>query len=77
MTDMLKLNNQEILEAKFKALGCPAAIGCLSYVCEYLTGKNLQAINNISVEYLVKTFELPKEKYAVAGLIEELAHFFS
>ena len=61
-----------ITAAKFKVLGCPSAIACLSFVTDYLIGKDLQACKDITVEFLVKALDLPKEKYSVAGLVEDL-----
>lgn len=68
----IQLKNTLITDAKFKALGCPVAIACMSFTTDYLIGKNLEACALITVEFLVKALDLPKEKYSVAGLMEDL-----
>lgn len=68
----IQLKNNKIIDAKFKALGCPSAIACMSFSTDYLIGKNLKTCEQFTVEFLVKALELSKEKYSVAGLVEDL-----
>lgn len=73
----LEIKNREIIEAKFKALGCPCCIACLSYVTQQLKNHTIEIITKISAPDLIKALELPRERYSsallVQGLLEDLA----
>ncbi len=68
----VEIEHNLIKDIKFKILGCPSAIACLSFIAEYLLGKPILECKKITAEFLIKELELSKERYSVAGLVEDL-----
>jgi len=68
----IEIKDEKIVNAKFKVLGCPCCIACLSYLTQQLTGRDAIELKQISAQNLIGTLELPKERYSSALLAEEL-----
>ncbi len=68
----LKISNKTILDAKYKVLGCPCCIACLSFLTANIIGKHINELQNFDARYLIKGLELPKERYSSALMVEML-----
>ena len=53
---------QCIRKARFKAYGCAATIAVAEYVCQWLEGKNLEQLTQLSSNDLAQALELPSVK---------------
>lgn len=69
---VVTIEHNTISKAKFKVLGCPAAIRCLTFITEYLTGSSVDKMKEVNAKFLIETLQIAKEKYSVAGLMEDL-----
>lgn len=58
----------KIAHACFKAQGSCATIAAASFVCDWLQGKALEDVKNLSVEVIVSALELPSVKIHCALL---------
>lgn len=59
-------------QLKFKAYGNPYVIAGMSYSCEQLQGKALSETEKFSAKHFIEIFELPKTKYYVAYMLEDV-----
>lgn len=71
----LKIDNENITEAKFKAFGCGACIATASALCEMIEGKKineaLKITNNDVADFLGG---LPPQKYKCSNFSTEVLH---
>ncbi|MEZ0344363.1 MAG: iron-sulfur cluster assembly scaffold protein [Caldimicrobium sp.] len=60
----LKIEEEKIIDAKFKLQGCVAAIAMLSKLTEKLKGLSLEEARNLTFEEFLKDFEygIPENK---------------
>src|SRR6056297_3108394 len=61
-----------ITDVKYKVLGCPCCIACLSFVSRQLLQQAQSKLQNISAQDIIQALDLPKERYSSALLVEEL-----
>jgi nitrogen fixation NifU-like protein len=64
----LRLNGERISEAAFQTYGCPAAIGCGSYVSEWLKGRTMSEAEQLAWEEVTRALDLPLGKEHCAQL---------
>lgn len=64
-----------IVDAKFKALGCPATIAVCSWLTMWLINKTINEATALTSEEIIHLHELPKEKRSCAMLGVELLNF--
>lgn len=61
-----------IQDARFKTMGCPAAIACSDIACEIVKGKTIEEASQISnAEIIAYLGELPMDKIVCATTVEE------
>lgn len=60
-----------ILDARFKVYGCGYAIATCAYLCEWMIGQDLPAMQ-ITAQSLIAALKLPSTKYHCAILGEDL-----
>lgn len=72
MQVFLKIENDKIVDAKFKTFGCAAAIASSDTACEMIKGKSLEDALKIKNSDVVETLEgLPPQKIHCSVLAEE------
>jgi Fe-S cluster assembly scaffold IscU len=68
----IKVNDSgKIVDAKFKTFGCGSAIASSSYVTEYIKGKNIKEVVNITNLDISKYLKLPPVKLHCSMLAED------
>lgn len=67
----IKIENNKIIDAKFLAFGCGAAIASSSLLTEKVIGKTLEEAQLISNKELANELALPPIKYHCSVLAEE------
>lgn len=72
MQVFLKIEDDKIVDAKFKTFGCAAAIASSDTACEMIKGKSLEDALKIKNSDVVETLEgLPPQKIHCSVLAEE------
>lgn len=69
----VRIEGERVMDAKFKAFGCSAAIASASFVAERVQGLTVAAARAISPETVVESLELPEERAHVAALAVDAA----
>ena len=68
----IKVNDSgKIIDAKFKTFGCGSAIASSSYATEYIKGKNINEVINITNSDIAKYLHLPPVKLHCSMLAED------
>ena len=60
-----------ISRAKFKTLGCSAAIAAGSVTTEWLRGRNVEEVENFSADYVTQRLSLPPDKQHSSHLAQD------
>ena len=69
----LMINDQLVIDTKFKAYGCVATIASCSWLTEFIKGKSLQEVKTIDSELIMMTLQLPLlKRHRIILLIETL-----
>ena len=66
----IKVDNETIVDAKFKTFGCGSAIASSSLVTEWLKGKTLDQANTITNKDIASELALPPVKIHCSVLAE-------
>jgi NifU-like protein involved in Fe-S cluster formation len=69
----VRRDGDRIVEARFKVLGCSAAIASASLVAEWLEGASIAEAAQLAAERVVQRLELAPERHHVAALAVEAA----
>ena len=73
--DVMKLQilveDDKIIDAKFKTYGCGSAIASSSLATQWLKGKNIHEANNIRNTHIVEELSLPPVKIHCSILAED------
>jgi nitrogen fixation NifU-like protein len=67
----IKVDNETIVDAKFKTFGCGSAIASSSLVTEWLKGKTLDQANTITNKDIASELALPPVKIHCSVLAED------
>ena len=67
----LRRDGETVVDARFKAWGCPATIACASLVTEWLRGRTLADARAVDVRDLVAPLELPVDRLYAPLLVED------
>jgi len=67
----IKINNNVIECAKFKAYGCVPTIAACSYVTQWLKNKSIAAAVQLSSEHISEALDIPSLKMHCALLVED------
>jgi len=67
----IKVQNDTIVDAKFKTFGCGSAIASSSYVTELVKGKTLEDALQIKNTHIVEELSLPPVKIHCSVLAED------
>lgn len=67
----LRCDGTVVTDARFKAWGCPATIGCASLVAEWVRGRTLAEARAVDVRGLAEPFELPIDRLYAPLLVED------
>jgi nitrogen fixation NifU-like protein len=59
MAIVIELEADQVLDANFQTYGCPVAIACGEYVCNWVPGKTLEMAGTISEEDVIKSIGHP------------------
>ena len=69
----LKIENEVIVDAKFKTYGCVASIVATNIICDKVKGKTIEnALNITSQEILDEMGDIPENKKYCAVLAQEV-----
>ena len=71
MKIQLRIENNTIMDAKFKTFGCGSAIASSSYVTEIVKGKTLQEALSITNQQIANHLKLPPVKLHCSILAED------
>ena len=75
MKIQLKVENNRIIDIKFRTFGCGAAIASSSMLTELVKGKTLEEAEKVTYDVLVKTLGgLPPQKIHCTNLAIETLH---
>jgi NifU-like protein involved in Fe-S cluster formation len=69
----VRRDGERIAEARFKVLGCSAAIASASLVAEWLEGSPLAAAEAITADRVAGTLALAPERHQMAAMAVEAA----
>jgi nitrogen fixation protein NifU and related proteins len=69
--DVMKLQNDTIVDAKFKTFGCGSAIASSSLATEWLKGKTIEEAQQIKNTDIVQELNLPPVKIHCSVLAED------
>lgn len=67
----LRCDGDTVVDARFKAWGCPATIACASLVSEWLRGRTLREAGSVDVRGLAEPLELPIDRLYAPLLVED------
>lgn len=68
----IKISNNTVVDAKFRAFGCPTAIACGSVLTEMVTGKQVSDVEEITaIDISDALGSLPKDKQRYAEYAEQ------
>ena len=67
----IEVENNKIVDAKFKTFGCGSAIASSSLVTEWVKGKTLDEAQNLKNTEIVKELSLPPVKIHCSVLAED------
>jgi len=67
----IKVENDKIVDAKFKTFGCGSAIASSSLATEWVKGKSIDEANSIQNTHIVKELSLPPVKIHCSVLAED------
>ena len=67
----IKVENETIVDAKFKTFGCGSAIASSSLATEWLKGKTVEEAGNIKNTEIVQELNLPPVKIHCSVLAED------
>lgn len=67
----IQVQNNRIVDAKFKTYGCGSAIASSSYATEYVKGKTLEQVVQITNSEIAKHLKLPPIKIHCSILAED------
>ena len=67
----IKVQNDTIVDAKFKTFGCGSAIASSSLATEWLKGKTVDEANQIKITDIVQELNLPPVKIHCSVLAED------
>ena len=67
----IKVENNKIVDAKFKTFGCGSAIASSSLATEWVKGKTIEEANTIKNTDIVKELSLPPVKIHCSVLAED------
>ena len=67
----IKVENNEIIETKFKTFGCGSAIASSSLATEWIKGKNIKEANDVTNMDIAKHLNLPPVKLHCSMLAED------
>lgn len=68
----VRCENQQIVDAKFQALGTPAVMASCEYVCRWLVDKTLTEAKQLTVLQIMQSLEMSSLQNHVAVLVERL-----
>ncbi len=69
----LKVTDNVVVSAKFRAFGCPTAIASASMLTELITGAHISEAQKITADQLSKALGgLPQDKQRYAGTAEKV-----
>ena len=67
----IKVENEKIIDAKFKTFGCGSAIASSSLATEWIKGKSIDEANSIQNVDIVEELSLPPVKIHCSVLAED------
>jgi len=67
----IKVENEKIVDAKFKTFGCGSAIASSSLATEWIKGRSLDEAHSIQNTHIVKELSLPPVKIHCSVLAED------
>ena len=67
----IKVENEKIVDAKFKTFGCGSAIASSSLATEWIKGKTIDEAHSIQNTHIVKELSLPPVKIHCSVLAED------
>ena len=67
----IKVENDKIIDTKFKTFGCGSAIASSSVASEWIKGKNLNDVTQLKNTDIAKHLNLPPVKFHCSMLAEE------
>ena len=67
----IKVENENIIDAKFKTFGCGSAIASSSLATEWIKGKSLDEAHSIQNTHIVEELSLPPVKIHCSVLAED------
>ena len=67
----IRVENEKIVDAKFKTFGCGSAIASSSLATEWIKGKSLDEAHSIQNTHIVKELSLPPVKIHCSVLAED------
>lgn len=72
----IKTQANQIIECRYRIFGCGYLIASVVYLAQWLINKEPQQIANFRVRELIDYFAMPKHKYHVGQLIEQIITYF-
>jgi NifU-like protein involved in Fe-S cluster formation len=67
----LGIQDERVIRAYFEAFGCPSAIACGEWLCEWLVGREVEAARRLTGLELAEALDLAPAKRAVALTAED------
>ena len=58
----LKINNNKIIKAKFKAYGSVVTIAAMAYLAEWLENKKMSEVKLLTIEEIMRMLPVPETK---------------
>lgn len=62
----LRVEDERVVDARFKAFGCSAAIASGSVVAEQAVGQTIGGVRTMHPQAVVASLDLPDDKWAIA-----------
>jgi len=69
----VQVADRHIVDAKFKAFGCPSAIAAGSLTSEWLKGRDVDSVSQMTDTEIAKALSLPADKLHCSALAERAA----